>query len=180
MMRFAWILVLLVVPVFATAADAELFRCTDADGKAVYTDRKDTCPGAEETEPQGVVHHAETPEAPAPDAGVAPAAPAPARARESAEEVAAADWKQKKRVAEQQVDVIHERREFIKRYLSYCNRGAWVTTRDESGNKEVVNCTELHSEFNALEAKEAAAREYLATGLADECRRAGCKPGWVR
>ena len=64
--------------------------------------------------------------------------------------------------------------------MSYCNRGAYITTRDDAGIQQVVNCSELRREFHDLEAKEAAGRDYLANGLAEECRRAGCRPGWLR
>jgi Domain of unknown function (DUF4124) len=177
----ARILALLAVAVLAAAAHAELFRCTGPDGKPIYTDRKGTCPGAEASEPEGVVHHSETPDDPGRSADEAvPAARAGAPPAHEMEEQAAALWKQKKRDAEQRVEELHERREWIRRYVSYCNRGAWVTTRDDAGIQQVVNCTELHRELASLETQEAAVREYLATGLADECRRAGCLPGWVR
>ena len=63
-MRFAGILALLAVSALATAAHAELFRCTGPDGKTIFTDQKHTCPGADASEPAGVVHRAETPEVP--------------------------------------------------------------------------------------------------------------------
>jgi hypothetical protein len=44
----------------------------------------------------------------------------------------------------------------------------------------MANCSELKHELDEVETQEAAARDYLATGLAEECRRAGCLPGWVR
>ena len=64
--------------------------------------------------------------------------------------------------------------------MGYCNRGAYVTTRDDAGLPQVVNCSELKREFHSLEEKEAAASAYLTTGLADECRKSGCLPGWLR
>ena len=35
----------------AAPAQAELFRCTGPDGKTIFTDKKDACPGAEPFEP---------------------------------------------------------------------------------------------------------------------------------
>lgn len=179
-MRFAGILALLAVTALATAAHAELFRCTGPDGKTIYTDQKHTCPGADASEPAGVVHRAETPEGPKRDADVVPAARSSEPHAPDAAEQAAALWKQKKRDAEERVEEIHARRDWIRKYVGYCNRGAWITTRDEAGIQQVVNCTELHRELTSLETQEAAAREYLATGLPEECRRAGCLPGWLR
>jgi hypothetical protein len=175
-MRFAGILALLSASALATAAHAELFRCTGPDGKAIFTDQKQNCPGADASEPAGVVHRAETPEPP-------PGAPA-ARAGDPqtaiAEAQAASLWKQKKRDAEQQLERIQARRDWIRKFVGHCNRGGWVTTRDDAGIQQVVNCTELKAELDALETQEAAARDYLATGLSEECRRAGCLPGWLR
>src|SRR5687768_16856198 len=173
-MRLARILALLAASSLATAAHAELFRCTGPDGKTIFTDQKQTCPGAEASEPAGVVHHAETPEAPDRGADTVPAARSSEPPVPDAAEQAAALWKQKKRDAEQRVEELHARRDWIRKYVSYCNRGAYVTTRDEAGIQQVVNCSELRREFHSLEAQETAAREYLATSLPDECRRAGC------
>jgi hypothetical protein len=165
----------------AAPAQAELFRCTGPDGKTIFTDKKDACPGAEPFEPSGVVHKAVTPPSP-PDPG---GGPAPASRRgdplaEEAQQSAAAQWKMRKAEAEQRVESLRSQREYIEKYVSYCNRGDYVTTRDDAGIKRVVNCSELKREHGELERQEAAAIEYLETGLADECRKAGCLPGWVR
>jgi uncharacterized protein DUF4124 len=169
---------LFAVSALATAAHAELFRCTGPDGKTIYTDQKQTCPGAEASEPAGVVHRAPTPDTH--DATSSPAAPSRDPHAAEAEADAAAEWKQKKLDAEKQLEEVRARRDWIKTYVSYCNRGAYVTTRDDAGLQQVVNCSELKREFHALEAKEAAASAYLDTGLAEECRKSGCLPGWLR
>ncbi len=169
---------LFAVSAIATAAHAELFRCTGPDGKPVYTDQKHTCPGAEASEPAGVVHRAPTPETH--DPASTPAALSRDSHAPAADADAAAQWKQKKLDAEQSLEQIRARREWIKTYVSYCNRGAYVTTRDDAGLQQVVNCSELKREFHALETKEAAASDYLARGLAEECRKSGCLPGWLR
>jgi hypothetical protein len=164
-----------------SAAHAELFRCKGPDGKPIFTDQKHTCPGADPSEPAGIVHRAPTPEVVPRDANAPPSAIAAPDAPVTDEAVdAAAQWKQKKLDAEQKVEQIRARRDWIKNYVSFCNRGAYVTTRDDAGIKQVVNCSELHRELHSLETQEAAARDYLATGLPEECRRAGCLPGWLR
>ena len=168
--RLGMVLLALALP--ATAAHAELFRCTGPDGKTIYTDQKQMCPGAEPSEPTGVVHRAETPEG-------APAAPS----RETgALEVhsEAAQWKQKRLDAESAIEKIQARRAWMKPYVGHCNRGGWVTTRDDAGIPQQVNCSVLRREFAALDQQEAEARAYLTEGLAEECRRAGCLPGWLR
>ena len=178
-MRLLRILAVLAVSALATTARAELFRCTGPDGKTVYTDSKHTCPGADPSEPSGVVHRAQTPE-PAKSEEPAPVVPASAaRPADAAQE--AAFWKQKKRDAEANLARLSARREAFDRYADNCNRpGKRVVTRDDAGIRHYVNCSQLLEQFHALEKQEASAREYVATGLPEECRRAGCLPGWVR
>jgi hypothetical protein len=164
---------LFTIALAGSAAHAELFRCTGPDGKTIFTDQKHTCPGAEPTEPTGVVHRAETPE-------IAPAAPS--RDQHAPDVVSeAAQWKQKKRDAELQLEELRKHREWLDRVANNCNRpGRYVVKRDDAGIKQMANCSELKQELADVETQEAAARDYLATGLAEECRRAGCLPGWVR
>jgi hypothetical protein len=166
----------------AASARAELFRCTGPDGKTIYTDQKDSCPGADPFEPSGVVHKAVTPEPPPvqPSQEAVPAARGSDPLAEQAKEGTAAQWRMRKEEAEQKVRSIQAQREYIEKYVSYCNRGAYVTMRDDAGIKQVVNCSQLKQQHSDLEQQEAAAREYLETGLADDCRKAGCLPGWVR
>jgi hypothetical protein len=165
-----------------SAGHAELFRCKGPDGKAIFTDQKRTCPGAEPSEPAGVLQRVPKPDGVARDANAppsaiaAPAAPVPDQAVD-----AAAQWKQKKLDAEQKVEQIRTQREAMAKWVGFCNRpGGYIAARDEAGIQRVENCSELRQEFHSLEAQEAAARDYLATGLAEECRRAGCLPGWLR
>ena len=165
----------------AAPARAELFRCTGPDGKTIFTDQKETCPGADPFEPSGVVHKAVTPGPPAEQPGeAAPPARGSDPLAEEAQERAAAQWKMRKSEAEQKVQSLRSQREYLEKYVSYCNRGDYVTTRDDAGIKQVVNCSKLKQQRADLEQQEAAAREYLETGLADDCRKAGCLPGWVR
>ncbi len=175
------LLIGLVVSALATAAHAELFRCTGPDGKTIFTDQKKVCPGAEASEPAGVVQRIETPKAPERDDPGAPAALPSDPNAEDTEAAEAAAWRQKKRDAEQQVAKISAEIDAIDRVAGHCKRpGNYVVTRDDAGIKQVANCSELMRHFDDLQRQEAAAREYLATGLAEDCRRAGCLPGWVR
>jgi hypothetical protein len=163
--------VLLAIALPAAAAHAELFRCTGPDGKTIFTDQKQMCPGAEPSEPTGVVHRAETQGAPA----------APSRETGALDvDSEAAQWKQKKLDTEAAIEKIQAQRAWMKPYVGHCNRGGWVTTRDDAGIPQQVNCSVLRREFDALDEQEAAARAYLAEGLPEECRRAGCLPGWLR
>jgi hypothetical protein len=144
----------------------------------IYTDQKSTCPGSEPSQPTGVVHRAPAAEARESEPVSPLASPGTSISEDAAD--ASAEWKQKKVAAEEKVAKIRARHDWLKGYVSYCNRGAYITTRDDAGIQRVVNCSELKREFHDLERQEADAREYLATGLPEECRKAGCLPGWLR
>ncbi len=45
---------------------------------------------------------------------------------------------------------------------------------------DTLACGGLGPELEAARRKEAAKRDYLTDGLVNECRRAGCQPGWLR
>ena len=96
----------------AAPAAGQLLRCKDAEGKTIYTDKPELCPGAEPFEPKGEI---QTP---------VEAAPTPAartgtsdrleRARQrerqaAAEEGEALRWKQKKLAKEQELASIQAR-----------------------------------------------------------------------
>jgi hypothetical protein len=55
-----------------------------------------------------------------------------------------------------------------------------VFARDAAGVKERIPCSQLHARLAALDAQQTALRNYLEHELPEECRRAGCLPGWVR
>jgi hypothetical protein len=182
--RGAALVLLLAVSLCATAARGELFRCTGPDGKVIFTDQKQNCPGAEPSEPTGVVHRAETPEPARRDPSGERPQPASLSRDPHATSVdaeAAARWRQKKLDAEQRLAKIQQQRVEMDRFVSHCNRpGRYVTTRDDAGIQQRVGCSELKRQFDDLAGQETAARDYLAKGLPDECRREGCLPGWVR
>ena len=110
------------------------------------------------------MHRAETPESrgESADPATAPASREPAASEVNSE---AAQWKQKKLDAESAIERIQARRAWMKPYVGHCNRGGWVTTRDDAGIQQVVNCSVLRREFSALDTQETAARDYLANGL---------------
>ncbi len=159
----------------AAPASAELFRCTGPDGKTIFTDQKGVCPDAESFEPDVVIHKAPN---------VSKERAAIARHRqwtdERAVDSAAQAWKQKQRDARARIDQIQQRREKMKPYVTHCNRGGYVTVRDDAGIQDVVNCSKLRHEFAQLDALEEDATRYLNDVLPEECRKAGCLPGWLR
>lgn len=167
--------------VTAGEARAELFRCTGPDGGTVYTDDKSTCPGVEEHEPKGRVLTVPTsPESRPPAARARLRRQHDARLRDQAEEAEAARWRRKKEAKEAELQDLLTRRDSLREFLTWCNRGGYVMRRDEAGIKRRVSCTTIRSQYASFEERAETVRTYLDTGLAEECRRAGCLPGWIR
>jgi hypothetical protein len=160
-------------------ASADLYRCTTPDGRTVYTDNRAACPGAEKHEPRGKVQTLRTEES------LEPAAPAP-RARDSSvrqienERAQKAHWQQKKRMKEEELRALQERHAQLEQYVTACNRGSEIISRDETGIKFRVSCDRIRKEYQEAETLQESIREYLETGLERECRQAGCLPGWIR
>ena len=160
----------------STAAVAELLRCQGPNGRTVYTDDPAVCPGATPFEPTGVIT---TPAAPSRQT---PRAARAARRAGAAgvEEAEARRWREKKRSQEIELESIAERRSYLRHFVKICNRQGSVTTRDDAGIKQHVPCRTIRKEFGELDQREASIQTYLRQGLAEECRRAGCLPGWIR
>ena len=65
--------------------------------------------------------------------------------------------------------------------VKWCNRGASMHTRDVNGKPiREYDCDEARAEYEKIQKRLAQLDTYLDTGLAEECRRAGCLPGWIR
>jgi hypothetical protein len=164
---------------FSGPADAELFRCTGPDGRTVFTDCRATCPGADEYEPSGAVQKISR------DSGSTPAAPMPRRLSTNPSTATTragekADWQRRKSLKQQELDRLEARTADLKGFLIACNRGADIVRRDETGIKYRVPCEQIRKEHDDGLARLPRLREYLESGLARECRRAGCLPGWIR
>lgn len=171
----------------APPARADLLRCIGPDGKMIYTDNKALCPEAEPFEPKGELQRDES----SLERGERPASPGPdaldarlqrARQRQAAfeaEQGEAERWRRKKEKLEQDVENLRQKREYLEKFITNCNRGGLVYARDDAGIKRTVKCTEIKSQYAALGAEEEAAYAALAA-LPEECRKAGCLPGWLR
>lgn len=175
---------------YPTLSSAELLRCKDATGKMIYTNNKALCPGAKPFEPRGSVQtpssagRSDPSAASRPSLGANPAARLQ-RARErrraaDAQAGEAARWLQKKQDAEKELARILEYRQELRGAVTWCNRGNVVYDRDSSGIKRTVSCDRIQAEYAGLEDDIQEARDYLENGLPDECRKAGCLPGWLR
>jgi hypothetical protein len=180
-----WLAALLLWTTVSLPAAADLLRCVGPDGKVIYTDNKAVCPEAEPFEPDAELQKEDT----AARAGQTPAAADPlaerlrrARQRQAAaeaEEGEAERWQQKKTKLEEEIEKLRQKREHLERFITNCNRGGLTYARDDAGIKRTLKCSDIKAQYANLGAEEEAAHAALAA-LPEECRKAGCLPGWLR
>jgi hypothetical protein len=158
------------------AARAELLRCTGPDGKTLFTDDKSQCPEAEPYKPAAVLQGTER-QTPVEQS---------ARRRAMGANPAAADgaaeqhWRELRESKQEELRRVDFERNELVSYVAWCNRGGSVIGRDDAGIKREIDCDGLRGKMAELNARKAELDEYLENGLADECRQAGCEPGWIR
>jgi len=169
-------LILLAELLGPAAARAELYRCVGPDGSVSFTDNPAVCGDARVHEPADVIQR--VPASPAP-AALRPSASDTAL-REQAEADAERSWREKRRQSEQELAALAARRDRLEGYALWCNRGGELYRKDDAGLERKVACGQVNRDLDALEERIAALDAYLEEGLAEECRRAGCLPGWVR
>lgn len=162
----------------AAPAGAELYRCEREDGSVTYTDNAGACRGARPHQPKGDFQRMES-HAPAPRAE-APPHPAQDALLERARAGEESRWRQLKRQKESELARVAAQRKSLEEFVGHCNRGSEVIRRTASGLKERVSCASIRSEHAELEARESELRAYVEVGIHEECRRAGCLPGWLR
>lgn len=177
----SWLMAVMAIWVISPVtqdAQAGLFRCQRPDGSVVYTDSQATCPGASPHEPRGAVQSVDVTESTrrsVPASAQEPRAFAP-----GADDTAEAQWRNKKHQVEQEMEQLTLQTSEIEPYLTICNRGGYLYMTQDNGLKKRVSCDSLRTSFAKLESRRASLHEYLEHGLRDECRRAGCLPGWLR
>jgi hypothetical protein len=177
MMRLLWLCLLLLGG--AAPAHAEMYKCRGADGKTLFTSDRSLCPRAEPHESQGRIQRS---------AGT----PLPlARPRESKRsrarrafaqdgEVEAQAWAAKRSKAESELRQTRAQLATLHQVEGWCNRGHEVWSTDADGLRHDVDCDALEAQQKSLRRDERRLEAYLAEGLEEECRRAGCLPGWIR
>lgn len=181
---------MLLLSLAAAPTHADLYRCIGRDGGLVFTNDEARCPGAARHQTSGTLqtHATEAPPSPSPAPADIESLPSAADtdANANAEAEAAGQtamknhWQAKKRAKEDELRALQQKAEKLSRYVSGCNRGAEIITRDEYGIKRSVACESIRDEYaQALEGQKPI-REYLDGGLRRECRKAGCLPGWIR
>jgi Domain of unknown function (DUF4124) len=177
----------LLLAAFALAgspAAAEIYRCTGADGKTLFTADAAACPGAQRHAPTREVQRvgpAQGAEADAAEEAGSPAAPG--RAAEpvaETEDAQAAMWRRKRTDAEAELGEIERSYEELEEIITWCNRGGDLIVEDRVGLREDYSCDEAREAYETATGRRKELKRYLAGGLEDECRRAGCLPGWIR
>lgn len=158
----------------AASAGAGIYECTGPDGKVRYTSDPSQCtkaaPKVLEKGLQRVIE----------DSGRRPRAVRPAAPRGAAGDGLEAMWRSKRPAAKRELQEVEQRLGRMRQVVGSCNRGGEWYRETESGIREHVSCDELRSQHQELQQRRAELVQYLAEGLEDECRRAGCQPGWVR
>ena len=160
-------------------AAAGLLRCQGPDGRTVYTDDKSVCPDSQPYEPAAAVPEVSTPSRD-PAAGDASRARAVREREEQTSSAQAAAWRQRRMDKEDELRRATSEYDYLKSYVAFCNRGNYVFTDDDSGIKTQVSCRDLSARLAALDTRVQGLRDYLDRELPEQCRRAGCLPGWLR
>ncbi len=175
------VLAFLALALAPAPAAAGLYKCTDAAGRVSYTGDPHDCPGrSEQHETRREIQDSGTPTPPAARA-TRTRRPRPTLADTvSRDEAAAAMWEGKRTQAEAALRQVEASLPRWERLQTNCNRGADAWTTDEAGVKHKVTCEQISSALERAEAERTRLRAYLGGGLEEECRRAGCLPGWIR
>ena len=89
-------------------------------------------------------------------------------------------WRRKRSESQQQLSQLERQLKHARWMAKGCNRGSDWYRKDESGIRQHVSCNEVKARLGRLENEHRAMQEYLRSGIEEECRRAGCLPGWIR
>jgi hypothetical protein len=170
---------------FTSSARAEIFKCVGPNGDVRFTSNAAQCPNASPHAPkEGALQRVDKAEAPLTSARPGSLAGARRTAGPAARDTSAASeaaWRDKKAEAEQNVRTLEVALERVRAAVRWCNKGHGVTTENpRTGIREQVPCEEIDADHAELERELEKARTYLETGLEEECRLAGCMPGWLR
>jgi hypothetical protein len=175
---------LIVAFTLGAPAQAEIFKCVGPNGDVRFTSDAAQCPNAAPHAPKEIAVQrvakaqprlaSARPGAPAKLRSGPPPPSAPSAAME-------ATWRGKKQEAENTVRTLEAAQKRILAAVRWCNKGYGVAKENaRTGLREQVPCDDVDAEKMKIDAELERSRTYLATGLEEECRRAGCLPGWVR
>lgn len=179
MSQLRWLLPVVAAFFLVVPSTGEIYRCTGADGELLFTGDAAQCPGQMPHESKGQLQNFATrPVLEAPPSRTAAALPP--RDDPVAEEAEAARWRVRKRGAESRLQKTDSRLPSLRKAVGWCNRGNSVYSRDDLSIRRNLSCDKLKAQYEELANQAEELRSYLDGGLEEECRRAGCLPGWVR
>ncbi len=176
-MRHAALALAIGLGLVAGAARAELYKCQGPDGKTLFTSDRSQCPGAEAHQPSGQLQR--TRSNPAPSAPAPPPSARPARGNVD-DEVEAQAWRARRTNAQAALKQTEAQLATLHEVAGWCNRGHEVYAEDRDGLRRGIDCEDIDENERALRREQKRLEDYLAEGLEEECRRAGCLPGWLR
>ncbi|HEU4431135.1 MAG TPA: DUF4124 domain-containing protein [Myxococcota bacterium] len=183
-MRRAGLALAFALPLLTSGTtSAEIFKCVGPNGEVTFTSSAAQCPNAQpHVLKDAAVQRIEKAE---PLASARPgAAPLPRRAPAAAVDDSAgaeALWRNKKSEAQQRLQQIEAELQYLQAAVRWCNEGNLLWAEDRrTGIRRDVPCSEVDATKAALDEEKDRAEDYLAEGLEEECRRAGCLPGWLR
>lgn len=157
-------------------AHAELYRCVDPSGHVRFTNDPAACPGTEPHEPDAGIQRIQRAPAPAGPAATRPSPDVPADPSAGQE----AAWRARLAQARAEREELGAAVDHLREIVAWCNRGGSVAQKDASGLRHRVKCADVRSEYDQKEARLRSLDQYLQEGIHEECRRAGCLPGWLR
>jgi hypothetical protein len=164
------------VLIASLAAHAEIYECVGSDGKLHFTGDPTQCAGARPHELKREIHLEDRSKA------RAARPPAASRARRARAGSASQErmWRRKQAEARAKLEAAELEWQRGREMVGACNRGSSWWGTDESGIRRKISCNTIKSEFAKVARTRDELRDYVAQGLAEECRRAGCLPGWLR
>jgi hypothetical protein len=167
----------------SSAADAEIYKCVGPDGKLIFTTEQGRCPRAQVHTPKGEIQ-SQSQSRPAAPRGHADLAGAPSErwegSRKGLDDGMERMWRRKRGEAAAELSKVEGGLTEVESLVRGCRKGTNWLVEDESGLREHLPCSEIRQRSLDLEARKQKLTAYLSTGLEDECRRAGCLPGWIR
>lgn len=160
----------------AGASHAEIYKCAGPDGRIIFTGDRSQCPGAEAHVPKVQIQRTQPQKR-----SSRPARRAPRRAAALLDDDAqAATWRQKRARSEARLAQVQSQVGDTRRAVKWCNQGRDLYVTDDTGIRRGYSCDKVRAEAEQLERELVELTAYLGGGLEEECRRAGCLPGWIR
>ena len=174
-----------VLALAAAGARADIYRCEGPNGEVRFTSNAAQCPHAAPHEPRATTVQVQSPASAAPLTSARPVAPntrARVRAAASPDDSGAEQaWREKKTAAQRTLAEAKARAAYLDRAVTFCKRGNYLYTEDDAtGLRQDVKCDDVEEEARHLDESVQELEQYLAEGLEEECRQAGCLPGWLR